>query len=277
MPTSTPTYAILGATGNCGTALIENLLRRQPSSKIRAYCRNQAKLLRLVPSLVDDTSKKDQVQIFEGSIHDIPLLASCIRDCDAVFLVVSTNSNVPGLRVGQDTALGVIRALKELRREQPSSTSSSSPMQMPKLLLLSSATNDEQLSHHTPALLHHILLLSASNVYHDLREAEHHLRAEEDWPSTIFVKPGALSIDIQRGHALSLTEAESPVSYLDLAAAMIEAADDPDGRYDGRNVSVVNTGGRARFPMGTPWCILLGLLSHWFPALHPYLPSTGPG
>ena len=39
--------------------------------------------------------------------------------------------------------------------------------------------------------------------------------------------------------------------YLDLAAAMIEAADDGEGRYDGRNVGVVNTGGRARFPTGT--------------------------
>jgi hypothetical protein len=91
------------------------------------------------------------------------------------------------------------------------------------------------------------------------------------------MKPGALSVDKQRGHALSLTEEGSPLSYLDLAAAMVEAVDDPDGRYDMQNVSVVNTNGRAKFPTGTPMCILMGLISHFFPFLHDYLPSTGPG
>ena len=147
---------------------------------------------------------------------------------------------------------------------------------MPKLVVLSSATLDDHLSRHIPALLHWVLLRSASYVYQDLHDAERFLRAQQDWVSTIFIKPGALSVDRQRGHALSLTEEDSPLSYLDLAAGMIEAADDPDGGYDGRNVSVINTGGRARFPLGTPWCIFIGLLSHYFPALHPYLPSTGP-
>ncbi len=266
--TKMATYAVLGATGNCGTALIQNLLSRPHTTKIRAYCRNKAKLLRLMPETAQ--ASPGQMEIFEGSIQDIPLLASCIRDCHAVFLVVSTNNNVPGLRVGQDTAISVIRALEQLR-------SKDSIQRVPKLVLLSSATIDEYLSRKTPALLRRVLLMSASHVYQDLREAERCLRAEEGWVSTIFIKPGALSVDKQRGHALSLTDEDSPVSYLDLAAAMIEAADDQDGRYDGRNVGVVNTGGRARFPTGTPLCILMGLLSHWFPFLHPYLPSTGPG
>lgn len=271
-------YAVLGATGNCGTALIQNLLNRQPPPQVRAYCRNKAKLQRLIPELSE--SSPASVQIFEGSIQDIPLLASCIRNCSAVFLVVSTNSNVPGLRVAQDTAQSVIRALEMLRSDKADhdhERPSSSQPAMPELVVLSSATLDDHLSRHLPALLRWVLLRSASYVYQDLRDAEQFLRAQQDWVSTIFIKPGALSVDRQRGHALSLTDEESPLSYLDLAAGMIEAADDPDGRYDGRNVSVVNTGGRARFPLGTPWCILIGLLSHYFPALHPYLPSTGPG
>lgn len=84
-------------------------------------------------------------------------------------------------------------------------------------------------------------------------------------------------MDRRRGHALSLAEEDSPLSYLDLAAAMVEAADDREGRYDGRDVSVVNTNGKAKFPTGTPLCILMGLLRHVFPFLHPYLPATGPG
>ena len=258
------TYAVLGSTGNCGTALIQNLLQR-PKAKIRAYCRNRSKLLRLLPE-IESTC---QVDIIEGSISDIPLLTSCVRDCRAVFLVVSTNDNIPGCRVAQDTATGVLRALESLKE-----TSKGNPV--PKLVLRSSATIADHLSRHTPRLLRAMLLRSASNVYNDLRETEKLLRAHEHWLTTIYIKPGALSVDQQRGHALSLTDEESPVSYLDLAAAMIEAVEDEEGRYDLRNVGVVNRNGKPKFPSGTPMCILMGLLSHFFPFLYPYLPSTGP-
>ena len=63
----------------------------------------------------------------------------------------------------------------------------------------------------------------------------------------------------------------------DLAAAMIEAVDDEQGTYDGEDVSVVNTMGEAKFPPGTPTCVVVGLLCHCFPWLHPHLPAnTGP-
>nr|UYO77211.1 NAD-dependent epimerase/dehydratase [Trichoderma crystalligenum] len=253
-----PSYAVLGSTGNCGTALIQNLLKR-PDVHINAYCRNQAKLRRLLP----EVQNNEQVTIFEGDIKDEKLLASCLRDCHAAFLVVSTNDNVPGCRLGQDTATAMIRALQVIN-------------QAPKVILLSSATIDDHFSRHVPFLLRQILLYSASFVYQDLIKTESIIRAEAEWLTAIYVKPGALSVDVQRGHALSLTDEDSPLSYLDLAAAMIEAVDDPDGRYDMRSVSVVNTNGRARFPSGTPMCILTGLVRHFLPFLHPYLPSTGP-
>ncbi|EAU31628.1 conserved hypothetical protein [Aspergillus terreus NIH2624] len=148
---------------------------------------------------------------------------------------------------------------------------------MPKLVLLSSATLDEQLSRATPALIRWILLRSASHVYRDLVETEAFLRAQGDWVSTVFIKPGGLSLDVQRGHALSLTEEKSPLSYADLAAAMIEAATDPDGRWDMRNVGVISVNGPAKSPPGAPMCIFMGFVRHYFPFLHPYLPSTGPG
>ncbi|KAK5654596.1 hypothetical protein OQA88_7226 [Cercophora sp. LCS_1] len=261
-----PTYAVLGATGNTGTALIQ-LLLQSPDNQIHAFCRNKAKLARLLP----DAVANPHLQVFEGSIDDVPLLASAIRDTKAVFLVTSTNDNVPGFRVGQDVALNVLQALREdSKLGYPEST-------RPKLVLLSSATLDDVLSSHTPWLLRRVLLWSASNVYEDLRRTEAILRAEEDWVKAIYIKPGALSVDKQRGHALSLTEESSPLSYLDLAAGMIEAADDSGNRYDNLNVGVINTNGRAKFPQGTVLCILTGLLRHFFPSLHPHLPSTGPG
>ncbi|KAL2169148.1 hypothetical protein VTG60DRAFT_6388 [Thermothelomyces hinnuleus] len=262
--TETRTYAVLGSTGNCGTALIEILLKK-PNARIHAYCRNRAKLQRLLPHI----SESGRVRVFEGSIQDVDLLATCLRDCHAVFLVVSTNDNIPGCRMAQDTVVSVTRALQGLK--------SASGTPAPKLVLLSSANTEDQFSRHVPYLLRLILHWSASHVYQDIINAEKFLRSQADWLTSIYVKPGALSIDIQRGHALSFTDEDSPLSYLDLAAAMIEAVDDEQGLYDGKSVSVVNTNGRAKFPTGTPMCILMGLLRHFFPFLHPYLPSnTGP-
>lgn len=267
--TTTNTYAILGSTGNCGSALIQNLLKR-PDARIHAYCRNKDKLLRLLPDLED----KKHVEIFEGNIQDLDLLTTCVTSCRAIFLCISTNDNVPGCRMAQDTATAVIQALQRLHRDQEKRDG---PMHMPKLVLLSSGTIDEQFSRQLPAVLHWILLRSASYVYQDLIDTERFLRAQEKWLQTIYIKPGALSVDLQRGYTLSLTEQDGPLSYLDLAAGMIEAVDAPKGRYDSRNVCVNPVNGKASFPAGTPLCIITGLLRHYFPSLHSYLPmNTGP-
>ena len=286
------TYAILGATGNCGTALIENLLRTE-DAKVNAYCRNKDKLIQKVPQVDNSDNDNDKrVRIYEGSIYDIDLLADCIRGTRAVFHVVATNDNIPGCHVSLDTARSLVSALGKLKTRPRKTTTKykktadddgddeeeEEATEIPKVVLLSSATIDDHLSRHMPWWFRPILRTSASHVYADLRRAEALLRAEHDWVRTIFVKPGGLSVDKQRGHALNLDHDESFVSYLDLAAGMIEAADAPGGRFDGRNVCVVNrNGGGARFPPGTPVCILAGLARHFFPFLHAYLPTTGPG
>lgn len=266
-----PAYAVLGATGNTGRALVEILLR-SPDNQVHAFCRNKDKLAQVLPEAVTNP----QLLIFEGGIHDVPTLASCVRSTRAVFLVISTNDNVPGFRVGQDLAASLLVALRENLKLGALDPKEATPP-APKLILLSSGTIDPVLARNTPYLLHHILLWSASNVYSDLRKTEALLRAEEDWVKTVFIKPGALSVDVQRGHGLSFSDTSSPLSYLDLAAGMIEAADDETGRYDTQNVGVVNVNGSAKFPKGTLLCILTGLVRHFFPGLHTWLPvNTGP-
>lgn len=261
------TYAILGSTGNCGTALIQNLLK-SPQNKIHAYCRNPTKLQQLLPEIIENK----QVQVFAGSILDIELMADCIRGAKVVFLVVTSNDNIPGCRLGQDSAFTVIKALEKIKTE------SEVEFKAPKLVLLSSATIDDHLARHMPGWFRPVMLTAASNVYKDLKIAEAFLRSHENWVSTIYIKPGGLSPDIARGYQLSFDEEESFISYLDLSAAMIEAAENGEGIYDGKNVSVVNKkrGVGAKFPRGTPKCIFIGLMRHFFPWLHPYLPSTGP-
>ncbi|KAL4951129.1 hypothetical protein BDW69DRAFT_201649 [Aspergillus filifer] len=219
-----PAYAVLGATGNTGSALIENLLTNS-SSTIHAYCRNKPKLLRALPHLADNKN----VHIFEGAITDLSLIHACVRNTRAVFLTVTTNDNVPGCRLSQESAQTVLDALQKVRTEEPD-------IPLPKLVLLSSATIDPHLCRRMPKIFVPIMKTAASNVYADLIRTEKILRANEDWIKTVYIKPGGLSVDIQRGHKLDFDEQESFISYLDLAAAMLEAADDDTGLYEGRNM-----------------------------------------
>lgn len=249
------------------------LLLAREGVKINAYCRNRAKLYRLLPEAVDNK----KVEVYEGSINDEELLANCTRNCKAAFLVASTNDNVPGCHISQDLARGMIGAFKRLRTSHNNSESGSI-VSLPKLCLLSSSTIDKHLSRHMGAFFRHILTRSAYHVYEDLRLGEMILRQEEDWITTIHMKPGGISIDVQRGHELSLDEDQTFISYLDVAAGMIEACDDPTGQWDMKNISVRNVAGvgTAKFPPGTPACIFFGLVRYYMPFLHPYLPATGP-
>jgi len=264
-----PTYAVLGSTGNCGTALIRNLLGQSPQTRINAYCRNREKLYRVLPEVIDNKN----VEVFEGSFNDDKLIDNCLRDTKAVFMAITSNDNVPGIRLNTDTALVVIRSLYRLRSEVGEAS-----YVPPKLVLLSACCFDDHLARNMPSWFRPIMLRAASNVYVDLQRAEDVLRSHDQWVKSIFIKPAGLSPDIARGHRLTFDEEESFVSYMDLANGMIEAANDEEGRYDGRNVGVVNKvkGQGARFPAGTPKCIALGFVRHFLPWMHPYLPETGP-
>jgi hypothetical protein len=110
---------------------------------------------------------------------------------------------------------------------------------MPKLVLHSSATIDEHLNRKVPKWFNPIMKTAASHVYEDLMVEECPLRApQQDLVSTIFLKPLCLTTDKQGVHKLSLDEQELFVSYIDLTAATIEAADDLEGRYEMQSVGV---------------------------------------
>lgn len=259
------TYAVLGATGNCGSSLIQVLLP-SPDITIHAYCRNEAKLAKMFP----DEIRAGRIKVFAGQIDDVDLFARCMRGCRAVFVAVTMNDNIPGVHVAQDTARTLIAALKNVRAEDKLAA-----VRMPKIVVLSSASLEPWMCGNLPKMMHWIVLHANSNVYEDLRVQERLLRAEQEWLSSIFIKPGGLVNDRQRGHKLDLNQQETFVSYLDLAAGMVEAAEDPEGRYDMKDVTVNNIGGSARFPKRLPLLAVCGILRHYFPWLHPYLPMLG--
>lgn len=81
--------------------------------------------------------------------------------------------------------------------------------------------------------------------------------------------PGGLCHDSQKGHILSLETEKTPLSYLDLAAGMIEVADAGD-EYHMKNVSVLPTGTNVKFPFESLWEVVKGLLAHYFPWTYKY-------
>lgn len=246
-----PTYAILGATGNTGQAILKILLQDKTTT-IKAYCRSKPKLLHLTPS----AASSPNLQIHEGSLSNTQLLTSCLRNTDAAFLCVAVPNNKPNCTIAQDTAAAVITALRTLRDEDAMA-------KLPRLVVLSSAATEACLCGEIPAWGLAILKRSESYLYADLEVAEEVLRAQ-DWSETVFVKPGALTVDEAKGYEFSVDSMGlSPLPYADLARGMVEVA---EGKrvFEKGFVAVVSTG-KARFPWVNIWYTSSGLLFHYFP------------
>jgi hypothetical protein len=254
-----PSYAVLGATGNTGLCLVQILLHSRQKKQINAYCRSSEKLFRLCP----EAANNPNVKVFEGTLDDQTLLTNCLRGTRAAFLAVAQSDNVPYTTVARDTAKSAIAALRVLRDER-------SPL--PKLVVLSSGSLEPKFSDDVPKWVHSMLWLAASHVYHDLQVAEAMLRDEQTWISdTTWIKPGALSHDTQKGHALSQDSAKSPVSWLDLAAGMVEVANEDTQMYAMANVAVNPTAKDVAFPWYAPIALFRGLLFHFLPWTYKYL------
>lgn len=248
-----PTYTIIGATGKTGGALLE-LLLKDPTATIHSYARSQSKLLAQSPGL----DQNPRVHIFAGSLSDVELLASALSPAvDAAFMVTGMNENVPGMRLAQETAHAVVAALCRIRNSKPA-------YKPPRLLVLSSASMNEKIF--PPSLGARIAHQAFSHVYEDLGFAEQYLRLHESWLNVIFVQPGGLTTDIQKGHQVSLSQCSPFVSYLDLAAGMIELAGTTE--YDWKGVSVMATAKDVKFEKNAPPQALRGLVWHYAPQLY---------
>ncbi|KAI9155652.1 Monooxygenase aflX [Paramyrothecium foliicola] len=250
-------YAVLGATGNAGQALL-GLLLQTPDNQVHAFCRSRAKLEKLSSGITENK----QVHVFEGSLEDIETLATCMSGTDAVFMAIGQTNNQPGCTVARDAAQSIASALERMKMGN---------QRLPKLVFLSSASLDHRLMSHVPQILLNTLYCAFSSIYDDLREAEIFLRSKESLVSTTFVRPGALSHDKQKGHYLSLDSARSPISFLDLAAGMIEVANEGSDRYDMKGVAVNSSAEDVAFPWEAPLLILKGLIFHYFPWTYQYL------
>lgn len=254
-------YAILGATGSTGSSILQ-LLNASPQNQIHVLVRSKSKFQRVAPSSI----KNPNVQVFESSISNIDTLSQCITGTKAVFLTVAVIENQPGCTIAQETAHAVVQALERLKNDDPN-------FKPPRLIVLSSSSVDDKFWNDTPAIIHNTIWRCMSNVYIDLAKAEKYLRSHEDWLSCTFIMPGGITHDVQKGHELCTTRQQTFVSFLDVAAAMIETADEEGGRWEGQNVSLLLKGGqKAKIEWWAPAVLGKGLILHFFPWMFAYLP-----
>lgn len=259
---SMPCYAILGATGKTGSSVLQ-ILSKDPAVEIHALVRSKAKLMQQDPSLEAHPGTK----IFEGSLDNTEVLTACITGTDAIFQTIAVTDNVPNCTIATDTARSLVLAFQRLR-------DSDKTVRLPRLVVLSSQSTEEYLCRDTPWLLHLVATTAFSNIYQDLHTAEAYLRSQSDWLSVTFIKPGGLSRDVQRGHRLSTEQGcEIFVSFLDLAAGMIEVAATEGDKWDMKSVCVLPKHDGAKFDWMSPVWLCKGLLCHFFPALYPWMKS----
>ncbi|KAI4203531.1 MAG: hypothetical protein LQ350_001720 [Teloschistes chrysophthalmus] len=247
-----PTYAVLGATGATGGNILKLLIKDPSAPTINVYVRSKSKLLQQIPSVAD----LPNVKIFTGNLSDTALIASCLENADAVFSTVASNDNMPGTHIAQDTAQSIVVALMDLRMTKPG-------VKLPTIVWLSSASVNPFYYKQGPALLHWVLMNSFSYVYTDLMHAETYLKMHQKWLKAVFIQPGGLVEDKQRGHAVSTEKTQTFLSYADLAAGMIEVAE--KGGYDWQGVSVIPTTKDTKIEYAVPGRMVKGLTFHFFP------------
>lgn len=271
-----PTYAIIGATGATGGALL-TLLKKTPETRIHAYARSKKKLLSQHPLLDSNSS----VRIFDGSLTDVPLIARCILGVDAIFAVIGVNENIPGLHIAQDTAHTLVAALcynshtRNGEREATEFDAASSP---PIIFLSSSSLNPDmcvEISHP----LHWLLRTAFRYTYADLELAESYLRLHRSWLHATFIQPGGLVEEKQQGHELRLHGREKKagsafMSYLDLAAGMIEVAESPD-KYNWVAVGVIPTSTNVPMEWKVPLRLVAGVTCTYVPWIYPFFRWVG--
>lgn len=254
-------YAVLGATGMIGSSCMQAFFDTT-TAEINCLVRSKSKLHRTNPA----AAASPRICVFQGDINEIDTLIACLTDVSAVVLTVACPSNKPGVRIAQDQVECVVAALSRIRAAKAN-------VKLPRLLLLSSAEaeNEPHFTRNMPWPVRTFLLAAGANVYNDLLIAESYLR-KQDWLNCVVVKPGGLSHDEPSGHKISEEEKLTWLSLADLGAAMVELAQDKDGRWDGKSVSVLNrTGKSAKVNWNGVRTVLKGFAVHWFPWLHDWL------
>ncbi len=219
-----PTYALLGATGSTGSAILRYLLFESPEGvKLNVLVRSKTKLLKAFPKL--DQTAAVQTRIIESTSTDPAALKTCLEDADVVFMCVGSNESNPGTTLSYDTAAAIIATLYHLRKEVRGNS-----YKTPTIVQLRTASLNPALAQQAPWLVRQIVSFCLYYNYADIKRAcnLYETAAKENLLDYIFVDPPTIhdADGTERtGYKLITTETQqTALSYADLGAAMCEIA-----------------------------------------------------
>lgn len=223
-----PTYALLGATGATGRAIVRYLLSVPPKEQdfhLKVFVRSRAKLLKLFPDL--EGTAPFNVTIAEAPLTDTAALRKCLQGADVIHVCIASNESRPDTSIAVDSANAVIGALRSLSEIEVNAYTK------PTLLVLRAMPVNKALTGDSPGVIESGGVLEVIFVdppaLHDSEGAE---------------RTGyELKLEAPMGHSLN---------YADLGAAFVEIAG-RQGEFAGKGVGVAGTG-----HVREQWGVLLG-------------------
>lgn len=236
------TYALLGATGATGSAILRCLLAEPPKDfTLKILVRSKEKLFKKFPDLEENAPFV--IHVVEGQADDPDATRQCVADANIIFDCIGTNDVAAGQTIVQDSATSVIQALKACRKEQ------AERYKTPVVLLLRTTGLNDHLSRNKTSLSINVGRWGLHNSYIDLQKA-HDLLAEAEAenpgllqnitvdPPTIHDPEGTE----RTGYKLSIDDPPTAsLNYSDLGAAFCEIAKRTD-EFVGQAVGVSATG-----------------------------------
>ncbi|EME38265.1 hypothetical protein DOTSEDRAFT_75733 [Dothistroma septosporum NZE10] len=237
-----PIYALLGATGGTGSAILHCLLSQPPADlTLNILVRSKDKLLAAFPKIEATTAIR--VKIVQGISTDLVAVKQCLEGASVIFNVVATNESKAGLSLIHDTAGTVIDTLASLQ------TTNKEHYTKPTVIQLRSGSLNTELNSGTPWVVTWFLAFCLHYVYSDIVRAsqlyERTVRNQPDLLDYIYIDPPALhgaGRTKRTGYELiSKGTVVNGVSYADLGAAFCEVASRGD-EFRGKSVGLVGTG-----------------------------------
>lgn len=237
-----PTYALLGATGSTGSAIIRSLLSNPPKDlALNIFVRSKSKLLKAFPDLPKTTAFKPN--IIEGTSDDTAALRQCLEGVDIIFGCIGTNEATPEMTLIQDTVTAITGALEHHRQAQGAS------FKTPTVVQLRSTSLNPQAS--APWIAKTMAWFFFYHIYTDLNKGCDLLISASGTSKLlnyIFIDPpsihdaeGTTPTGYKLFTGAEQEKQEPAISYADLGAAFCEVAERKE-EFWGEGVFVSATG-----------------------------------
>ena len=238
-----PTYALLGATGSTGYAILRSLIAHPPAQlTLNIFVRSRSKLLTAFPAL-ESSSTGFKVQIFEAQAGDPAATRACLADVDVVMACIGTNYSTAGMTISYDTAASIVDALKLHRKAKGAAHKA------PTVLQLRTISLNPIFKAGVPWIGQKLVGFCLYYVYDDLdRACKLYASSAAETPGLlhyIYVDPPSIHDSegtTPTGYKLLLDgKVDEALSYSDLGAAFCELAERRD-EFAGKAVGVSPTG-----------------------------------